>query len=157
MKFMTIEMLRAHCRADSDLDTELTVYGNAAEAECQRQCGRYIFESESARTAAQNGAQSALEAALAVYNSEIEAAEAMTDSEISCAMKAAAEVKYSVAQSEFKKTIYGMIGGDDFTAACLQTAGHYFRNRENVAVGQTSTSVPQTAAYILAPYVYYGG
>jgi predicted HD phosphohydrolase len=52
MRLVTIEQARQHCRADSDDDQMLTLYGGAAEDAAQDFLNRRVYEDEDALAAA---------------------------------------------------------------------------------------------------------
>lgn len=158
MNFLTIDNVRAHCKADSDADTELTAAGEAAEEACVRKLNRYVYVDQTALDAAIADLPAAMAAAKIAYDAALQTAESEEDIELRCMFEKKAEREWFAARLKYDYTINGIVINFSIKGAMLLMAGHLFKNREAVVSGQgaTATELPMGVENLLWPYVYVG-
>ena len=172
MKLITIEQARTHINADSGDETDdalLTTYCNGAEAACARLANRNLYPSTVDLNAAIATVQASMAAAYAAYDTAIEAANALTDERMKAYVTNMAAVQLTSTTVEQDAILHGLAldaaadadgqpARDDIILAILLTVGHSYRNRENVATGQSASAVevPMTAQHIMAQHRWIG-
>ena len=152
MKIVTIGQVREHVKADGDDDELLTAYANAAEAACERLANRAIFATTGELTTAKAAVPAMMTTAYETYDAAVLAAQGHDDDRIIVMMTAQAQNALNAATLRADWVLNGLAidkaadgtsqpKGDDIVVAILMTAGHYYRNRENVVTGQGAAAV----------------
>jgi hypothetical protein len=169
MKLITLDQAREHVKADGDDDELLTLYCNAAEAACAKLANRNLYKSTADLTAAVASISGTVLAAYTAYDAAVELANAEADIRIRAYSLGAASVALQDALDRQDAILHGLAldaavdaagapVGDDILAAILLTVGHLYRNRENVATGQSAAAVevPLTAQHIMGQHRWIG-
>lgn len=175
MQIVTLELLSQHCRTDGDDNELLAIYGNAAESAVMRAANRNFYLTTASMDAAVAGIEETLAEAYRKYDLAIEATKGIQSwSRRGAAIDRAETILRRVTLSQ-DMILHGLVldlppnwqteslatlsgAGFDVVAAILLTAGHLYRNRENVVAGQGSAAVqvPQTAASLIEPLRWIG-
>lgn len=176
MRLVTIELLRQHCLTDGDDDEMLAIYGNAAESAVQREANRNFYLSADDMDVAVSGIEDAMAVAYSRYDAAILAAARLADPRRRVAATNRAETILGQATLAQEMIVHGLVldlplgwpetvnlaqlSGPcfDVVAAVLLTAGHFYRNRENVISGQgaAAVQVPQTAENLISKLRWIG-
>lgn len=151
MNLVTIAQVRTHCRAESEDDTLLTVYADAAEQRAQDFLNRRVFATEQALTDAIATIPAKVSAAEAAHSAALEAAQAL-EGEARCAARAAADMALRRALCEAREIAHGMVVNPAIVGAILLITGHLYRNRESVITGTIATELPEGAIVMLWPH-----
>lgn len=155
MILVTLDQVRAHCRADDDEDAEITLYATAAEAAAFAFLDRNVYADADALKAAVDGVPAAMVAASAAKQAAYDAAAAIEDETARCMAYDAADQAFERAKENARRTYVGIVGNDAIRAAVLLIAGHLYRNREEVVTGTSSVGavqLPVGAHSFLWPY-----
>ena len=75
LKFVTLEQLRAHTKADGDDDELLQMYGEAAENFCANECQLNVYQTQADLDAALLGCTDMFRAAIAKRDAALQAAD----------------------------------------------------------------------------------
>lgn len=129
MELVTLEQVRAHCRAEGEDDAVLEQFADAAERAASEFLNRRIFPDESAKDDALDALPAAVSAAEDAYAAACEAAQALSG-EVRCISLRMAEAARAAALREARDTAAGIVVNPAIVSAVLLTAGHLYRNRE---------------------------
>lgn len=146
-------LAREHLKAD-DEDVEdglIERYIASAKSACEGYCNRKFYEDETTRAADYIAALAELKAAKEARD----AALAATDD---CDVQNIVNNTWISARANCMARCNGVVIDDTITAAMLMMLGHFYRNREEVVVGQYSgaSQLPAGAKRILEPYLWIG-
>lgn len=155
---ITIGQLRAHCRADVEDDTLLGVYLDAAVKACARAANRNLYWTQDELTAARETAVSSLNQAEATYKDTIAVNKALYVGDTLFRTNALAGRQWDDAVRNYENIVNGRVIEGDIIEAILMTAGHYYRNREEVTAsnGAQAVQLPQSAEIIMYRNRYIG-
>lgn len=162
MKLISIEQARDHVKSDGDDDLLLTAYCDGAEAQCARIANRSLFATAAELAAAVAAVPDKMVAAYAAYDAAVTDAYAQDDDRIRDMKLGMAQVALNKATYQADADLHGISVDDpkysDVVIAVLLTVGHFYRTRENVAVGQGATvaEVPMTAQNIMELHRWIG-
>ena len=173
MKLISIELLREHVKSDGDDDAVLIVYGNAAESACARYANRNLYATSDELATAIAGVPGMMTAAYADYDADVVVANGQDDDRIKTMMLVQAQAKLNAASRKADMIIHGLAvdatidltaedddtnNASDVIAAVLLTAGHLYRNREDVITGQGAAAVklPVGAELLMQPHRWIG-
>lgn len=151
MELVTLEDVRAHCRAEPEDDALLELYANGAEQAAQEFLNRRVFAAAEDLQAATLAMPVTVATAELAYWAAREAARGMVG-EARCMAELAADAAWRDVTRVAQETAMGMVVNDDIRAAVLLITGHRYRNREDVITGTIATKMPQGATTILFPY-----
>lgn len=150
MDIITITQARDHCKTDAVDDVMLIVYANAAEKVCAQLANRALFVTQAALTTAIDTVPTTMTAAFTAHTNAMTAAASLDENNrLFAEDKAAAALRSArVAASNI---VHGIVADNDIIAAILLTTGHFYRNREEVVVGQAGRpeQVPMAAERIM--------
>lgn len=158
MELVTLDTLRAHCRADGDDDDLIIMYANAATAACVTRISRDLFPDAEAQSAALDTVGALLTTAWDDYDQAMEDADAIGDERVRAAMKIAATKKRDNAIRRVGFITNGIVATDDIKAAIMLTVKTWRDNGTSVVTGQGAAAVelPGGAESILARHEYKG-
>lgn len=151
MELVTIDQVRAHCRAEPEDDDLLELYANGAEQAAQQFLNRRVFATAEDLQAAVDAVPAAVALAETAHRDAIAAARALAG-ETRCIAEQSAEAAWREVRTLARETVHGMVVNDDIRDAVLLIAGHRYRNREEVITGTIATKLPDGATTILWPY-----
>lgn len=153
MNIITIEQAREHCKTDGVDDELLTLYANAAEAACAQLANRALFVDQAALEAAVAEVSTSMSAAFTAHKTAMDAA-ASLDLDNREWAEGKAHSDLIAARVRASNIVSGIVADGDIIAAILLTTGHFYRNREEVVVGQGGKpeQVPMAAQRIMAWY-----
>jgi len=155
MMLVTLDQVRAQCRANDDEDDQITLYANAAEAAAIAFLNRNVYTDADALKAAIDGVPEAMATANAAKQAAYDAARGLEDATACCIACEAADYAYGLAVENARRTYAGMVVNDYIRAAVLLIAGHLYRNREEVVIGTSAVGavqLPVGAYTLLWPY-----
>lgn len=148
-----LDLARQHLKADpEDIEDDLIEqYIASAKSACEGYCNRKFYESETARAADYTLALAELEVAKEARDTALAASD-------DCDVQNIVNNAWISARGNCLARCNGVVIDDTITAAMLMMLGHFYRNREEVVVGQYSgaTQLPAGAKRILEPYLWIG-
>jgi hypothetical protein len=180
MSIIPLDRAREHVKADSDDDTLLQVYLDAAERSAGMYLNRTLYADtdtlstarnlvpQQSYTLQQNYAEADI-AAKEAYDQALTDAESLPEPERTTAILAAQTrfAQQTIANADtynrgivaLDNTLYGIVMTDDIKAAVLLHTGHLYRNRESVTTGVNTpaSEVPMTTKSLLDPHVRIRG
>lgn len=158
MKFLTVDELSDHFRADGEDDGNLESYGESAEEIVVAALNRQIFKDDADRTAQLAGLAAARTAAKAAYDAAVDAAADVEDDELKAAMLDDALQEYDRQRIAFEATLNGRVINAGIKGAMLLMATHLWQNRGAVVAGQGAAGVelPLGVKYIVGKFRYWG-
>lgn len=152
MRFLTLQQAALHCKADSN-DTEmLAIYLEAAESECEKLANRKIYNDETERTTAIVTIPATILAAKAAYDAAILSADALADDDSKTFALKIAKTNYDRVKFAQIEMIDSILICDNILSAILLLTGHWYRNREEVIVGQSVAEIPSGVQNIMYKY-----
>lgn len=151
MDLVTIEQVRAHCRAEPEDDELLTLYADGAEQAAQEFLNRRVFASAEDLQAAIAAMPATVATAEAAHAAARETARALAG-ETRCMAELASDARWGDVIKSAREIAVGMVMNADICDAVLLITAHRYRNRESVITGTIATKVPEGAITILWPY-----
>lgn len=147
MRFLDIETLVLHTKAEGDDNDLLELYGDAAEQAAELAVNRTIFKD----TAARDAAHATIETRLADAKAAVDAAQ--TD-----VSRTLASIRYQQVVDQCHRDANGIIVDKVLIAAMLATAATSYIIRTNTVAGSgaAAVSVPETAQAIYSMRRYMG-
>ena len=158
LKFITMDQLRIHTKADGDDDDLLMLYGAAAEDFCVAECQVNVYPDQAGLDAAQAQCPEVLRAAIVARKTGMDAADVEEDELVAAYMRANAQNAYEAARFALRRVELGRVATDSFLAAVLLIAGHLYRNKEEVTTGinHGATKLPIGYKHLLHKFSRYG-
>lgn len=130
LRFITLDQLAVHCKADGDETADISQYGETAEANAERVMNRYLFVDKASLSSAIEVARADLSAARDAYDDIINDSDSTDDD------KMIAESLYREGRDEAMRTVHGLVVTADIVGAILMDAAHRWTNRVDVVTGQ---------------------
>lgn len=152
MRFVTLTTLRDHCRADTEDDALLTIYGDAAERSVEMLANRYLYVDAATHNTEVDLLPAKVAAARDAYKADMDAAAAIADDVERDFAKSMALDALNRVLIDAQKVRDGLVITEDMKAAILLIAGSLYRNREEVATGVSVTQIPVGAHAIMSKY-----
>lgn len=149
MSLVDLSTARLHLRADPNDTTEdslITIWLAVAEQQCVEFLNRFVYLDSSALSAAQSGAQTALDAAATAHTAALTAAQSVVDDGERALMQERAHADYEDAKRAFTMTVYGMVVNESIRAAILLQMAYLFETR------QPEADMPDSHRCLLMPY-----
>lgn len=158
LKFVSLEQLRVHTKADGEDDEMLMLYGEAAEEFCVAECQLNVYPTQAELDTALGACPDLMRAAKAARESAFAAADAEDDADVAAYIRNAANLAYRDSMFKIERIERGRVVGPSFLAAVLLIAGHLYRNREEVSSGinHGSTKLPVGYNHMLHKFTRYG-
>lgn len=147
MRFLNLESLILHAKAEGDDNELLALYGDAAEQGAEISVNRTIFKDAAARDAA----HATIEARLAAARAEIEVAETDVSRNL-------AQIRYQSVVDACHRDSVGIIVDAHLMAAMLAVATTSYMIRSTVVAGSgaAAVAVPDTALAVYQMRRYMG-
>lgn len=158
LRFVTLEQLRTHTKADGDDDELLQLYGEAAENFCANECQLNVYLTQAELDAALLGCADMFRAAITKRDAALQAADAEPGKQVKQFMTQMAYSTYASEVDAITRIQLGRVVGPSFLAAVLLIAGHLYRNREEVTSGinHGATKLPVGYKHMLHQFTRYG-
>lgn len=144
MRFLDLELLRTHCRADNEDDPLLSgIYGPAAEAKAEAHCDRKFYATAEDHNSAVDLLAAEVAAAKAAYDNAVATASGLpNDVEREFAIETAKRALNTVLVNA-QQVRDGRVIDANTKAAMYLIAGFYYRHRD------TTDEVPEGALNLL--------
>jgi len=145
---LAIQHLKADPGAEDDL---IAQYLASAVSACENYCNRKFYLDDATWYADYVLALNDLVTAQEERDAAFEAT-------TSCSLRSITEDRYNSKRAKILQRCHGLVVDDTIRAAILMMLGHFYRNRQEVVVGQSSgaTQLPAGARRILEPYLWIG-
>ena len=148
LRFVTLEDLQIHCRADGDETDGLSDKGEAAERTAEIKMNRNLYPDADTLASAVSDGLSAIAAAQSAFSA---AATAAGSDQIQIALAASARDR---AIASAIMAVQGLVITADIKGAILMHAAHLWANRTDAVTGQygIAVEVPMNSAWIYQKY-----
>lgn len=158
LRFVTLDQLRIHTKADGDDDDLLQLYGESAENFCSNECELNVYATREELDTALLGCAETFRDAIAKRDAALQAADAEVDTQVKQFMSQMAYSTYASEVDAITRVQLGRVAGPSFIAAVLLIAGHLYRNREEVTTGinHGATKLPVGYKHMLHQFTRYG-